>query len=174
MKLPRPLSMHLIVVGGDAGMSSVEAAWSAAWLIVSTRIHASPPGSMVMFGPQKGSPDVLASKAATMYGHLAVLLDRDGTAYASSPFSRDGDLDPMRRKPVGKWSEAPTPEGLASEMANQLALAKASGWTHECLILHGWDGRFRGERLAEYVRHLGIEPNEWDVSTEGNTLKRGE
>lgn len=172
MKLPVPLSMHLTVVGGDGGMSDNEEAWKAAWMVVSTRIHLAPPGSMVMFGPQKGSPDVLASASAARYGKLGVLLDRDGVAYASAPFSREGHDVPFRRMDCGRWSDAPTPEGLASELANQLALAKASGWTVECIILHGWDGRFRGERLSEYVRHLGVSTQEWDVSKEGATLPR--
>lgn len=174
LKLPTPLSMHLVVVGGDAKMHEIKEAWQAAFILVSTTISKAPPGSLVLVGPQAGSPDALASDHVK-HGdkHAVVKFDRSGRALATAHFSRDSSVKaPYTERYCGMWSMQPTPEGLSMELAQQAALAKAAGWGVDVLIVHGWDGSFRGERLAECMRHLGVEPKEWDVSKQGRLIER--
>lgn len=173
MNLPTPISSCFFVVGGDPHLSDKETAWKAAWLLVSGKTNLLPPGSIVIHGPQKGSPDVLAAEAAKQYSHINVCLDRDGRIYASAGFSMEKDtVSPYKRRDCGAWSDNPTPEVLSSELAHEAAIKKANGWDVRALILHGWDGSWRGERLAERLRHLGVEPMEWDISENGDISER--
>lgn len=173
MNLPTPISPCFTVVGGDPHLSSKDKAWEAAWLLVSGKLNLLPPGSIVIHGPQKGSPDVLAAQACEQYGHINVCLDRDGRIYASAKFSMEKDtVSPYKRRDCGVWADRPTPETLSSELAHEAALKKAAGWDVRAIILHGWDGSWRGERLAEHLRHLGVEPMEWDISESGEVSER--
>lgn len=174
-RLPTPLSMHLIVVGGDACLASRRKAWEASWTIVSSKLHLAPPGSRVIYGPQKGSPDALASQAVLFSRHQGLCYGRDGLIRGTALFSRDEEYpDEYHDRVVGRWSHQPTPEGLAMELAQHAALRQANGWGVEAYLIHGWDGSFRGERLAERLRHLGIEPHEWDVAEDGRVSDRSE
>jgi len=175
LRLPTPLSPTLVVVGGDAKMHEINEAWQAAYILISTRIARCPEGSLVIAGPQPGSPDALASDSVRFSSkkHSFVTFCRDGRALASAHFSTDKDVKtPYERRYCGIWSMQPTPEGLSMELAHQAALSKAAGWDVEVLIVHGWDGSFRGERLAERMRHLGVIPKEWDVSKQGRLIER--
>lgn len=174
LKLPTPLSMHLVIVGGDAKMHEIDVAWRAAFMLISTKLAVAPAGSLVLVGPQAGSPDALASDAVR-YGnnHALSVFGRDGRVLSTANFSREKDVKaPYNRRYCGMWSMQPTPEGLSMELAHQSALSKAEGWGVDVFILHGWDGSFRGERLAECMRHLGVQPKEWDISKEGKVLER--
>lgn len=175
LQLPTPLSPTLVIVGGDAKMHEIKEAWQAAYILISTRISKFPTGSLVLAGPQSGAPDELASDSVRFSSkqHSFVTFCRDGRALASAHFSTDkGVKTPYYRRYCGMWSTNPTPEGLSMELAQQAALSKAAGWDVEVLIVHGWDGSFRGERLAERMRHLGVSPKEWDVSKQGRLIER--
>lgn len=173
LKLPTPRSMRLIVVGGDAKMPECDESWKLAYMKISSFLYLSAPGSLVLVGPQPGSPDALAGDAARAHGHVLCVFGRDGRVLATAPFSRDKNIEaPYSKRYCGMWTNQPTPEGLSMELAQQAALSKAAGWDVDVLIFHGWDGSFRGERLAECMRHLGVVTKEWDLSKDGKMLER--
>ena len=95
MHEPLPLTHHLVVVGGDAcfaeqGDDQDEVGpWRAVWMAVLVHLNnLVGPGCLVAHGPQKGSPDVMASVAAFNFGHIDRMYSTpDADELCSSPAS---------------------------------------------------------------------------------------
>lgn len=185
MTEPTPLAFHLVLVGGDPCVSHTTEAWRACWMIVLDRLsNHTPPGSLVIFGPVKGSPDVLASYGARLLGHLALCYGEDGwirhhpsditTLGRKRNLDNDDPETPGTFATVGRWSAHPDGFGLQHKLAQRAWLAAMSGWEVDILVFHGWEGQFQGERLVEALDHLGMKARQWDVAGDGRTMLRDE
>lgn len=173
IRLPRPSVYHLIVVGGDV-LSGLKDAWERSFVIMRNRIKPAGPGGMVLTGPKPGTPDALAAKAARDLGMIHAKLCFDGKVTAIAPPGADTmSASGYEDKLFDTWtSHKPCDEVAMDHLAMQAHLAMMSGWKVRAIIMHGWDGSFRGELLSERMKHLGVPTDEMDIATNGAYLER--
>lgn len=175
-----------MIIGGDACFTEsppdakhweVQEPWEALGRILTRELDKSRPG-VVAYGPQMKAPDAIASGLlrGSMRHLKAVGLcyERSGEITATGFDHRPDQAGWYRSRPCGRWSDQPTAEGLVMALAERAFLAIRAGWPTRVLIFHGWTGTWRGEYLCEAMEHLGIQCEEWDVSTEGRVLAREE